>query len=276
MEQYVPVSQAELGEFRSHGDPDGTIALPVRDVINTSTFLSVLGMMNQLPRDGINVDVVIVKGNILTLQRNALLQRMRGDWLLFIDDDMVWEQDAVSTLVRSMKDLEEAGHEVDVLGALCFRRAKPYQPTLYVRDGDHGPYNFLEDWEGRYIEVDATGMAFAIVTKRCLERIAGSEMPPFEARLKFDRHPDFFRWQGALGEDLRFCQDVRAAGGHILIDTSVEIRHVGEAERGYDDFLRSLAEREPEVLRVRKAVNTKMGLPTLTPREARKRLRERP
>lgn len=267
---YVPVATVNVGEFRTEEDPVGTVAFPVRDLINTSTFLAFMGS----DRSDLPVDIIIVKGNILTLQRNTLLSRMRGDWILFIDDDMVWQPGAIKSLVQSLHDLEEAGHEVDVLGGLCFRRTEPFQPTLYVRDPISGAYNFLEDWEDQYVEVDGTGMAFALITKRCLERIAQTVMPPYEERVKFAKQPDFFRWSGSLGEDLRFCQDVKAAGGHIVVDTTIVIEHVSETQRGYRDFLREIADREPEVTKIRRKINKRMGLPTLSSAEAKRRLRE--
>jgi len=242
LEDFVPLSEVEANAIRSDQHPVGTIGIPCRDFMNTDTVLSIYAT----DLVGLPVDFLIYKGNVLTLQRNSLVQRMRGDWLLFIDDDMVWERDTVKRLVQSLKDLQEAGQEPDILGALCFRRMSPFQPTLYVRHED-GPYRYLEDWEGRYIEVDATGMAFCLITKKCFERIAGTEMPPYEERLKMDRVPDFFRWHGALGEDLRFCQDVRAAGGRIIIDTDIRTGHMAESKRGYEDFLRAVIDREPDL-----------------------------
>jgi len=238
LEQFVPGTEIHADSVRTEQNPVGTVGIPCRDFLNTDTALSIYAT----DWSGLPVDFLLHKGNVLTLQRNSLVQRMRGDWLLFIDDDMVWEPDAIKRLVQSLKDLREAGKEPDVLGALCFRRQAPFQPTLYVRYQD-GPYRYLEDWEGRYIEVDATGMAFCLITKECFERIAGSPMPPFEERIKFDKVPDFFRWHGALGEDLRFCQDVRAAGGHIIIDTDIRIGHMAESRRGYRDFLKEVIDR---------------------------------
>ena len=269
MEEFVPVSSVDFGEIRSAREPIGTVAFPVRDFMNTSTVLALFGS----DRSDLPVDILIVKGNVLTLQRNTLVSRMRGDWILFIDDDMVWRPDAIKRLIQSMHDLEEAGHEVDVLGALCFRRVAPFQPTLYVREKESGAYNFLESWEDRFVEVDATGMAFCIITKRCFERIAGTPQPPYEDRVRMDRHPDFFRWSGAVGEDLRFCQDVKLAGGRVIVDTTIEIDHVAETKRGYRDFLRELSERDPAVTKLRRKINKQMGLPTVSSAEAKRRLR---
>jgi glycosyltransferase involved in cell wall biosynthesis len=267
VDAYAPVSVVDAGSVRTPQTPMGTVGIACRDFMATETVLSIYAT----DWSGIAVDFLIHRGNVLTLQRNTLVARMRGDWIIFIDDDMVWSGDALKRLIQSYHDLCEAGQKPDVLGALCFRRAAPFQPTLYVKTPD-GPYNYLEDWEGRYIEVDATGMAFCLITKECFERIAGTPMPPFEDRLKFDRHPDFFRWQGALGEDLRFCEDVRKAGGRIIIDTDIQIDHISESRRGYRDFLRELATREEDVIEARRAVNDKMDLVTVSREEAQRKL----
>jgi glycosyltransferase involved in cell wall biosynthesis len=269
IEALAPVSSIALDARRTTADPIGTVAIPVRDTVNTRTMFSMLATDWPEP-----TDKLFANGNLLALQRNTLVQRMRGDWILFIDDDMVWEPDAMKRLLASRDALEAQGHEVDVLGALCCRRQPPYQPTLYVRHKS-GAYNFLEDWETDIIEVDATGMAFALISKRAFERIAGTPMPPYEERTRFDKSPDFFRWIGSLGEDLRFCQDLKTAGGHIYVDTTIRIGHLSEKEVGLREFWEEIVDRDPEVTNVRRKANRKMGLNTLTPTEARRRLRDR-
>jgi hypothetical protein len=259
-----------LNALRSPEEPVGTLAFPVRDQMNTSTVFSILATDRS---DLGPLDILALKGSILTLQRNALIQHMRGDWILFIDDDMVWPQDAVKRLIASLQELRDGGIEPDVLGALCFRREHPYQPTLYVRDGPEGAYNFLETWDTDYVDVDATGMAFALITKRCLERLTGSGQPPYEERIRQDRYPDFFEWTGRMGEDLRFCSDVKRFGGRIMVDTRLEIAHVGEILVGNADFLQALASRPTSITKARKEVNDKMGLPTMTRSAAKGKLR---
>ena len=117
-------------------------------------------------------------------------------------------------------------------------------------------------------------MAFCLITKECFERIAGTPMPPFEERIKMDKMPNFFRWHGALGEDLRFCQDVRKAGGRIIVDTEIRIGHMSETRRSYADFLKEVSEREPEVTKARRQINKEMNiLPPLSRALAKEKLR---
>lgn len=267
----APVAQTESFNMRAKVEPAGTIAFPVRDTMNTSTVLSLMTM----ERGDMAVDILVLKGSVLPLQRNALIQQMRGDWILFIDDDMVWEPDAVLRLLQTKEELDAQGVVADVLGGLCFRRGAPHQPTLYVRTENEGPFNFLEDWDTDIVDVDGTGMAFALVTKQCLERIAGGPMLPHEERIKLSRPPQFFTWYGAMGEDLRFCETVKKAGGRILVDTRIHIGHVGEKTFGYDDYLKEVITRPPEVTAERRKINDHMGMPTLTRSQAKRKLQAR-
>jgi hypothetical protein len=262
-----PGPSMEVFGMRRNGEPIGSICLPVRDHLNAATVTSlVMTDFTWLPK-GMTVDHNIVQGSILTSQRNECVQRMRGDWLLFIDDDMVWRPDAVGRLIATFEE-----NDLDMLGGLCFRRSEPYQPTLYMRERpNEGAYNFLESWpEDEVVEVDATGMAFVVIRKRVFEMIAGGPMPPYEIRK--GSPPNFFRWEGQMGEDLRFCQDAKAAGARIWVTTGIEIGHVSEVQIGHRDFLAQLAMRSEETLVVRRELNDRMGLPTMSPLEARRKL----
>lgn len=262
---FARVSQVDLLGQRAKQEPVGTIAMPVRDRLDMRTFRAFMSTDWPYP-----VDQIFAIGNVLTLQRNTLVNRMRGDWILFIDDDMIWEPDAVKRLLAGKAELEEQGHEVDVIGALCFKRYAPYEPTMFTLH-EIGGYNYVEDWDTDIVEVDATGMAFCLISKRAFERIAGTEMPPYDARLDFHKSPDFFTWHGALGEDLRFCQSLRQAGGRVFIDTRVKTTHMALMEVGYREYLREVAERPKDFQEHRREVNDSMGLPTLDSKEARKR-----
>jgi hypothetical protein len=268
-EGHVPGASLDVFTMGNGGDDDtvGTIAIPVRDHINAATMTSWFMTDYTFLPNGANVSRFILQGNILTLQRNEAVQRMNGDWLLFIDDDMVWQPDVVGRLIASREE-----HDLDMVGALCFRRSDPYQPTLYMREEPtKGAYNFLETWDDDLVEVDATGLAFLLIHKRVFEAIAASPMPPLDQRVG-GPPPNFFRWEGALGEDLRFCQDAKAAGMRIWVDTRIEVGHIGEHEIRRKQYLTELATRDQSIVDARKEVNDRMGLPTMTREAARKML----
>jgi hypothetical protein len=245
----------------------GTLAIPCRDHVNAATVTSLLMTDYSWLPPGVSVNRLILQGGILTMQRNEAVQRMEGDWLLFIDDDMVFEPGDIGRLVATREQ-----YDLDIVGGLCFRRSAPHQPTLYMREGpESGGYNFLEDWDDDIVEVDATGLAFAIIHKRVFESIAGTEMPPLDVRVG-GRPPSFFRWGSTFGEDLAFCQDAKAAGCSIWVDTRIEIGHVAERIITKRDYWAQIAVRSPGDEYMRREVNDKMGLPTLGWEQAKEKL----
>lgn len=269
-------SQVQLSDVKLYGstppptdDPSclGTITIPVRDHMNAATATALTHTDWSFIPNGRYINRNIIQGSILPLQRNAAVQRMLGDWLLFIDDDMVWDAYDVARLIQARDEMD-----ADILGALCFRRSSPHQPTLFVREqATSGAYNYLEDWDTDVVEVDATGMAFVVIHKRVFEMIAQSPMPPFEERIA-SNPPEFFRWTGMFGEDLQFCQDAKSVGARIWVDTRIEIGHVSEIEIRHRQFMLELAQRDPAIYAERLRVNTEMGLPTISPQQALQKL----
>lgn len=253
------------------GDPVGTVAICTRDRIAAAMAISLKALRYTFLGPGESIVEQIVQGHVLTLQRNECVQRMQGDFIVFIDDDMVFAPDSVSKLVETQRRWD-----LDIVGALCFQRGEPHQPTLYMRDQESGNYLFREDWdEDAAIEVDATGMAFVLIHKRVFDRIleanTGQGMPTFEERQRMPP-PPFFKWTGEFGEDFLFCQEAKAAGCRIVVDTSVKIGHVGEHVITEETFLRQLALRPPEVTEARRKINEAHGLPTLTAEQAQQKL----
>ena len=252
-----------------HGDAVGTIAMVTRDKISAGAVISwvMLDRSSWLGKDEY-INQYIIQGHVLTLQRNECVRSMQGEWLLFIDDDMTFQPDAVRRLIETQQK-----YDLDMVGALCFQRAAPHQPTLYMREQPtEGKYVFLEDWnEGDVVEVDATGMAFVLIHRRVFEGIAG-EFPTLEQRSK-GNPPSYFRWdERGFGEDMTFCQDAKKAGFRIFVDTSIKIGHVGEMTVTHETFLNELAHRPDEVTEARRPILDKMGFKTLTAAEAKAKL----
>lgn len=265
-----PGSEHEIFHWGRGGDTClGTLMIPVLNSMPAISVASLMGTDWTWLKPGEYVEPNIIHGSsVLTLARNEAVQRMNGDWLMFIDDDMVWQPDAIKRLIQTREEFD-----LDILGGLCFRRSEPFQPTLYMREqADSGAYNFLERWDSDIVEVDATGCAFVVIHKRVFEKIIGSPMPPREERMKIGP-PPIFRWEGTLGEDLRFCQDAKKAGCRIFVDTRIEVGHVAEQIITKRDFWMQLATRPDEVMDERRRINSDMGLPTVEKEEALESLR---
>lgn len=257
------------------GDAVGTVAFCSRDHLNAATATCFWHTdFSWLPQ-GRSVQRFVIQGSILTMQRNESLKRMQGDWLIFIDDDMVWQPDAVAKLVASWQEIQPLFDVPVILGGLCHRRQEPYDPTMYMRERkDGGHYRFLEKWETDIVEVDATGMAFVLIPASALEAMAaraGTVWPSFEER-QGKNPPPIFRWDGNVGEDLAFCQDAKAAGCRVFVDTRIKIGHIAEVTIDTSSFLHQIASRSPEDEALIKEHNDAIGMPTMTAEEARGRL----
>jgi hypothetical protein len=258
-------------QAQSEGRTIGTIAMCTRDKLSAGTAISwLMSDRSSFLSTGENISQYIVQGHVLTLQRNECIQRMEGDWIIFVDDDMTWQPDAFARLVAIQRDLD-----LDMVGALCFQRGEPHQPTLYMRESPtEGQYVFLEDWEdGSLVEVDATGMAFVLITKRLLAAIAG-EFPSIEERRR-RRPPSYFRWdEKGFGEDLTFCQDAKKAGARLFVDTGIKTGHVSEMTVTHETFLSQLIQRPGDVTEMRREINDRLGLPTLNRDQALAKMEE--
>ena len=268
----APVMSGLIVHEESHDDPIGTIATPYRDHMTTETHISMV-RTDYRWADGRPINRLFIQGSQLPLQRNEAVMRMKGDWLLMIDDDMVFAKDVIGALVSTYHQLKETVKEPFMVGALCVRRYEPYQPTLFKAvDPQKGPFNFLEDWEGAdIVEVDATGAAFVLVEEDVFSAVMGGPLPSYDERLQLKPWP-FFEWVGTMGEDLRFCMKARNAGCRVFVDTRIRIGHVGQKVYDITDFWHAVAERPKEIEDARVELNDSMGLPTLKAEEARGRL----
>jgi glycosyltransferase involved in cell wall biosynthesis len=252
----------------------GTVAMITRDKVSAPTAISMM-MSKEASILGPDeyIKRYIIVGNVLTFQRNACVQAMEGDWILFIDSDMVWKPQDIVTLIETQRKWD-----LDVVGGLCFQRSEPYQPTLYkYSPNDPDSYTFMEKWEeDTAVEVDATGMAFCLIHKRVFDRIlqafGGEHFPDFEERQKYIPVP-FFRWGERWGEDFQFCREAKDTGSRIFVDTSVKTGHVGDIVFNEKTFWQALAVRPPIAEEVRRQAMSTIGEEVLTADEALAKIR---
>jgi glycosyltransferase involved in cell wall biosynthesis len=275
------VDGLEMNVLEVHDNPVqfsecmGTVAMVTRDKVAAQTAISWLMTDLTWLKPGQFHKRYIVQGNILTFQRNQCINDMRGDWILFIDSDMVWQPEAMRVLIET-----QAKFDLDIVGGLCFQRGDPYQPTMYrfaaPTELDRKGYTFIERWPAdSAVEVDATGMAFCLIHRRVFDRIMqhrlGIPFPSDEER-KGQTPIPFFRWEGILGEDFLFCKEAKEAGCRIFVDTSVKVGHIGDQIITEETFLREIAFRDPEASKFRAALLGSIGEEILSRDEALARL----
>jgi len=193
------------------------LCLPTSDLFHPNTVISILN--GNIPRPGIAINA---RGKNVFQARNELVRDAlafedpelgKVTHLLWIDDDMVFRGDAVPRLIA---------HDLPIVGGLCYNRHHPYNPVMLYeppKGCESVGYLFRYEWPQPpgLLEVDATGAAFLLTKREVFEKIAEN--------LKPDEGPFT---QGGWGEDVSFCRRARAAGYKVMVDTSIEIGHVGE------------------------------------------------
>lgn len=128
-----------------------------------------------------------------------------AEWLVQIDDDMVFPADAVKRLLA---------HDVDVVCALAYARRAPYAARAWsVLPGD--PLRGMV-WEGLehsgLREVDISGFAVSLIRRGVLEKLREKPFGSFDVE----------------SEDFWFCKVLREMEVKVWVDTEMIVGHLGE------------------------------------------------
>lgn len=158
-----------------------------------------------------NTGTSMVSGTAIAQQRNIVVKQFLArpgySWLLFVDDDQIFPQDA---LIRLLK------HDKPVISAVISTKNSPFVPQVFLHaepeTGKTLRRASLQEIAGdRVIELAATGMGFTVIRRDVLE---GMQEPWFAAD------------SNGIGEDIYFSLQARRAGFTLWADTSLKIGHL--------------------------------------------------
>lgn len=151
-------------------------------------------------------------GHIHDLRNNIVDKALdvRATHLLMCDVDQVYHPKTITTLLS---------RNLPIVSALVHRRYPPFDSLmmkLTELDDKRNIYESIDEWEdGELVEVDATGCGCIMYQMDVFRKMEG---PWFKHR----QNPD----GSIIGEDFGFCQDLKAAGYRIFVDTSVPAGHL--------------------------------------------------
>jgi len=188
------------------------------------------------------------RGNLWTMSganiskaRNELVTRFfdmaDGEWLLFLDSDMVFPQD---TIVRLLAAAQHTGCKM--VGGLCVMVTDMGPiPTLYqydTVDGSNGITRVQFDYaDNAVVQVAATGAACLMVHRSVLEQMrdaaGGSEFAWFQECTMTRNGVN--HW---VSEDLAFCLRAGDLGQSIFVDCTLEIGHAKHGRIWYPKDIR--------------------------------------
>lgn len=241
--------------------PSGHICVTTYGVLRHETTQCLLESRSFSEKNGLgNVRWYTLPATLVEKARNEAcriaLQDQNCGWLMFVDGDMTWPQDAMLKMVSTAFGSHP---HADVLGAYCNLRGDLALPTMDTGTGT---------WESWFpgsgpVEVMRTGAAFLLVKRHVL---MGLKDPWFRirvparpidfmaetdnfARIKFDGKNPFRErpdrewerleqcaiedpatageWTPAeVGEDSGFCDRAKNAGFRIFVDTNIVTGHV--------------------------------------------------
>lgn len=136
---------------------------------------------------------------------NALVERFLegpAQSLLFLDDDMVFEPDALERLRCTPGD-------ADILAGLACCRRGQMLPVAFVGG------SVVRQFDRPLHYLDVVGLAFTLITRACI----------YAVREQRQQGAGVFRWDNEAGEDGEFCGAAANAGYRAAINPEVVIGH---------------------------------------------------
>jgi len=153
-----------------------------------------------------------VRSMIDTARNNLVKEALKtSDFthMLMIDDDHQFEPDLALKLLA---------HDVDIVGALAFKRRPEYTPCVYRKKEDGLHYPILPEV---FQEVDVVGSGAILIKMEVLKKLT---FPYFETFYTKDNPPRHY------SVDFDFCMKSKKAGFKIFVDPQAEIKHIGDPE----------------------------------------------
>jgi len=184
------------------------IAVPCMDYVHVDFMKSLRALEHHLIREGIAFDTEIRAGSLIYFARNQMAcKAINEDYthILFIDSDMVFDENIVETLAFCGKDF--------VCGAFQSRRP-PYGSCIYQ---SLDPVINIEAEGLEPFKVAGCGMACTMISTQILKEVQEKYGTTF--------NPD--RINGInYGEDLAFCRRATNIGAEIWCDPTARVGHI--------------------------------------------------
>ena len=184
------------------------IAVPCTDYIHAEFVKSLMKMTGHLQREGVRFAVEIVAGTLVYFARNKLACKAINEeftHILFLDSDMVFDEEIVETLTFCGKDF--------VCGAFQSRRP-PYGSCVFTQ---LKPLTKVTEYGKEPFRVEGCGMACTMISTEILKEVQSTYGNPFDPAIIEDI---------TFGEDTAFCWRARKCGFEIWCEPTARIGHI--------------------------------------------------
>ena len=184
------------------------IAVPCLDYMHVDFVQSLLKLCQHLQREGVRYNTEIQSGTLVYLARNKLANKAVNEeytHILFLDSDMVFDENLVETLTFCGKDF--------VCGAFQSRRA-PYGSCIF---SSLKPVRRVKEYGIEPFQVEGCGMACTMISTEILKEVQSTYGNPFDPAIIEDI---------TFGEDTAFCWRARKCGFEIWCEPTARIGHI--------------------------------------------------
>lgn len=155
--------------------------------------------------------------------RNWLVDNMKGDWILMLDTDHVFEPDLAARMVNIMYT-----YDLQVLTGIYLQKGEPHMPVIYHWEkGDLNPKQIgdWEDKENHIFPIGSAGGGCLLIRKNVLNEI----------KIKLKESP--FDIISPLGEDHSFFKRLQKLNIQAFCAPFIESNHLSvhklELEKDY-------------------------------------------
>ena len=208
--------------------PSVMIAMPCYDSVKVSTMISLIKLVQQLGKSGIQVSINTMKSPLIHQARNYLTSVfLTTDFthLLFVDSDVEFEPEAVLRMLVAKKDVICTPYRVKSLDV----NQKMYTVEL-KKDAPLEP--------GDLIEITAGPTGIMLIHRDVFKKII-EKFPELKIKNSVFPQPgpdheyyyNFFEFtfnEGyAAGEDVSFCKLVQKTGFKLYANTASPTKHHG-------------------------------------------------
>ena len=145
--------------------------------------------------------------------------KMLGDWLMFVDSDVVPPDNILDLIDIADKE------DIDIISGLyhSFQFDMPYPLAFEYADETKEAYRLKHIKENSLVEVDATGAGCLLIRRKVLEKFKENDIPPFHREYEKDG-------QVHRGEDIYFCRRAQELGFKIFVHTGYLCHHYKEID----------------------------------------------
>ena len=143
------------------------------------------------------------------IARNDLVKQMRGDWLFFLDTDIVLPCNSLEKLLEILNK-----NNIDVLSGIYYQRQAPHSPIVYHSE-DEEIWNYNPNFhQSEIVPVFAVGGGCLLVRRKVFDRI------------KKELNEEPFDIIASSGEDISFCRRLKKLNIPIYGTNQIKVGHL--------------------------------------------------